>query len=68
MFCEALLQTRHHEIDNLSIALITSDWHMARAWMIASKHFPRSVRLLCSPQMTNLQRFGTGQRQFSAPV
>lgn len=40
LFCKSLLQHRSHELEGLSIVLITSDWHMTRAWMIARRHFP----------------------------
>ena len=36
----------------ITVALITSDWHMARAWMMAKKHLPESLELYCAPQQT----------------
>lgn len=54
--CKELLDQRTDRVANFSIALITSDWHMARAWMIARKHFPPFTALFCAPQETTCNR------------
>ena len=50
--CGDLLVARHGNVNGLSVVLITSDWPMSRAWMMAKRYLPDSIRVLCAPQRT----------------
>lgn len=50
--CAKLIRSRHDHSRRFSVALITSDWHMSRVWMMAKKHLPQTTTLFCAPQKT----------------
>lgn len=50
--CRRMLDQRVGFSKEFSMVLVTSDWHMSRVWMIAKRHFPSTVKLVCAPQTT----------------
>lgn len=50
--CAKIIRRRHDHSQPCSVALITSDWHMSRAWMMAKTHLLFGTTLNCAPQKT----------------
>ncbi|QEG00175.1 hypothetical protein Mal15_42440 [Stieleria maiorica] len=50
--CAKIIRSRHDHSKPCSVALITSDWHMSRAWMMAKTHLPSGTTIFCAPQKT----------------
>ncbi|MCS7466145.1 YdcF family protein [Stieleria sp. ICT_E10.1] len=50
--CANIIRSRHDHSQPCSVALITSDWHMSRAWMMAKAHLPPGTTIFCAPQKT----------------